>query len=101
MPEEVAMDPDPIEIDPSDYTTVREAADRFGVSESAVRNWIDRRGIEAVGRYPFPDNRMIYRSRDLEAAEHATRLRAPDRGVPEIAGWQRIMRERRQRAEAA
>ena len=94
-------DYDRITFDPSDYTTVREAAERFGVTEDAVRKWIERRGIESVGRYPFPDNRRIYRCRDLEAAEHATRLRAPDRGIPEIAGWQRIKRAERRRAEAA
>lgn len=45
----------------------------------------------------------IYRTADLEAAELATRLRAPDRGVPEIAGWQRMQRaeQRQQRTEAA
>ncbi|MEU0941064.1 hypothetical protein [Embleya sp. NPDC005971] len=93
---------DPTDFKASDYATVRDVAERVGVTEAAVRKWIERQGITAVGRYPFPDNRKIYRAVDLETAELATRLRAPDRAVPEIAGWQRLMRaERQQRTEAA
>lgn len=95
------MEYDPITFRASDYTTAIDYADRVGVTEAAVRKWIQREDIKAVGRYPFPDNRMIYLSADLEAAELATRMRAPDRGVPEIAGWQRMRRAERQQQRAA
>ncbi|MFI1580030.1 hypothetical protein [Embleya sp. NPDC020630] len=92
------MDYDPVTFRADDYTTVRDIADQVGVTEAAVRKWIERRGIKAVGRYPFPDNRKIYRADDLDMAEVATRLNAPERGNPAIAGWQRMKRAARRAA---
>lgn len=89
---------DPITVRCSDYTTVPDFAERVGVTPAAVRKWIERQGIKSAGRYPFPDNRKVYASADLEDAELATRLRAPDRGVPALAGWQRIKRAERRAA---
>ncbi|MGW1998133.1 hypothetical protein [Embleya sp. NPDC001921] len=99
-----------------DITTASAFARRVGVHRSRITKWCTRGYIDQGGRRAHvkplrvlystrpiePGHKRrpkpIYRTADLEAAELATRLRAPDRAVPAIAGWQRIKRAERRAA---
>lgn len=82
------------DFNPAAYTTIREYAETYQFTEDAVRQWIHRRKIKAVGQYP--DRTKIYLHADISAAEHATRYQAKPRRNPILAADQR-----RHRAQAA
>ncbi|MFJ8745804.1 hypothetical protein ACIRL2_41410 [Embleya sp. NPDC127516] len=91
----------------ADVTTAAEFCRRAGLHRSRVNAWRTRGYIaldgtrvhvEPIAERPSRSGRRptpIYATADLEAAELATRLRAPDRANPCIAGWQRIKRAER------
>jgi len=99
------VDIDPDELRPGDVTTAAAFADRIGRNRSVVNHWRDNGYLGADGErvYVRPihgagTRRPIYLTADLEAAEHATRLRSVESTRPEIRGWQRIKRAERRAA---
>ena len=97
-------DIDPTALRPGDVTTAAAFADRIGRNRSVVNHWRVNGYLDSSGERVYVEpiavigRRPVYLTADLEAAEHATRLRSVESTRPEIAGWQRIKRAERRAA---
>ena len=60
--------------DPFDYMTAATAAEHFGVSEACIRKWVQRDGLEPVGR--GPRGQMLFRWTDIARVEGSKARRA-------------------------